>query len=77
MPRKQIQALPTEFELMNNNKKSTISQYFSTMSCAVCGNQTHKGLCDVCLTKPQSTVVALNYKMLMWERHQAEINQVS
>lgn len=76
MPRKQTRLLHNEIVLMTN-KKSIISQYFATMSCVVCENQTRKGLCDECLTKPQETVVALNYKILGWERHNNEITQVS
>lgn len=68
LPRK-AQLIPTvATNLMiskdQNFKKSTISQYFSTSSCATdCGRQTQKGICSVCLKDPQSTVVILSDKI--------------
>ncbi|XP_058450241.1 DNA polymerase zeta catalytic subunit [Malaya genurostris] len=50
-------------------KKSTISQYFSTTSCvADCGNQTHRGVCNQCLRKPQHTVGYVADKINRLER---------
>ncbi|XP_058825625.1 DNA polymerase zeta catalytic subunit [Topomyia yanbarensis] len=50
-------------------KKSTISQYFSTTSCvADCGNQTHRGICNGCLRKPQHTVSYVVDKINRLER---------
>lgn len=75
MPRKQIQYLPSEQDI-SKEKKSTISQYFATMNCAVCGNQTREGLCEACLETPQQTIVVLHQKITTWERNYIETKQV-
>lgn len=76
MPRKQLSTLPTDIHF-EKSKKSTISQYFATINCAVCGLQTSDGLCDKCCQNPQKTLVALNEKIWRWERNFAEVNKVN
>lgn len=67
MPRKQVQYLHVGSP--SKGPKSTISQYFATAACASCGVQTKDGLCPKCLNNPQSTIVALHKKILLWERN--------
>nr|CAD7400920.1 unnamed protein product [Timema cristinae] len=74
MPRKFLNPLP--WTVPTGQKKSTISQYFATMSCAVCGSQTHSGLCGTCQTAPQAVAVVLNEKLRAWERAHTNINKV-
>ncbi|KAL3277041.1 hypothetical protein HHI36_012402 [Cryptolaemus montrouzieri] len=64
MPRKQLQCLPT---VSSPSKKSTISQYFVSTLCAICGTQTQDGLCEECRKRPQETVIILNEKVRQWE----------
>nr|CAD7197558.1 unnamed protein product [Timema douglasi] len=73
MPRKFPNPLP--WTVPTGQKKSTISQYFATMSCAVCGGQTHSGLCGKCQAAPQAVAVVLNEKLRAWERAHANINK--
>ncbi|CAH0553548.1 unnamed protein product [Brassicogethes aeneus] len=72
MPRKHIQVLPTS----SPGKKSTISQYFSTTSCASCGEQTKTGLCNDCCLNAQTTVVNLTQKIKKWEQNNYEVNLI-
>lgn len=64
MPRKQFQYLRNSSPV----KRSTISQYFASNSCAVCGEHTQKYLCEKCAKRPQSTVVMLHEKVRLWEQ---------
>ncbi|XP_045467770.1 DNA polymerase zeta catalytic subunit isoform X2 [Harmonia axyridis] len=64
MPRKHLQYLPTA---TSPTKKSTISQYFVSTLCAICGVQTQYGLCNDCQKKPQQTVTILNERARQWE----------
>lgn len=66
MPRKQTHYLPTSSP--TKQKKSTISQYFSTTSCACCEEQTQNGLCNNCIVKPQESMVILHDKVKNWEQ---------
>lgn len=74
MPRKQVLCLPVSSP--TKNKKSTISQYFTTTSCACCSNQTREGLCEKCLDKPQLSMVILQDKVKCWEQSYEEIKKV-
>ncbi|GLV38027.1 DNA polymerase zeta subunit 1 [Carabus blaptoides fortunei] len=74
MPRRQLQQLPTEDS--SNVKKSTISQYFATTSCAVCGQQSRDGLCETCSKDPQQSVVVLYMKINNWERSYDEVSLI-
>lgn len=73
MPRKQFQYLPVSSPM----KKSTISQFFLTTCCAVCGQQSQNGMCTSCVEQPQVSTVILHEKVRIWEQHYVEINLVS
>jgi len=50
-------------------KKSTISQYFSSNSCIVdCGGQTMQSICTDCLKSPQKVYTTLQNKIFQLER---------
>jgi len=74
MPRKFIPNLPTT--VPHGLKKSTISQYFATMNCAVCNQLTNAGVCSSCQQEPQKVAVVLANKMRMWERTYTNITKV-
>lgn len=50
-------------------KKSTISQYFTTTNCVVCGVQTQDRICQLCSSsgKLQITTLTLVEKLNDWE----------
>lgn len=73
MPRKQYQYLPKS----SPTKKATISQFFMTTSCAVCGQQSQNGVCDNCISQSQTAVSIMFEKVRVWEQHSNEINLVS
>lgn len=73
MPRKQFQYLP----IASPTKKTTISQFFQTTSCAVCGQQSHNGICEFCVGQPQTSIAVMFEKLRVWEQRLAEINLVS
>lgn len=75
MPRKQVLCLPVSSP--TKSKKSTISQYFSTTSCACCSNQTREGLCEACFNNRQTSMVILQNKVKSWEQSYDEIKKVS
>lgn len=75
MPRKQIQYLPTSSPA--KGKKSTISQYFATTNCAICGEQTKTGLCLLCESKPQKSAILLHEKVRAWEKSYYSTKTVS
>lgn len=73
MPRKQLQYLSTT----SPSKKSTISQYFSSTSCAACSEQNQTSLCQKCENTPQKSVFVLMEKMVRWEQAFHTTNTVS
>ncbi|CAH1173828.1 unnamed protein product [Phaedon cochleariae] len=70
MPRKVTQNLAGS---VSPKRKSTISQYFLTNSCAACGDQTQTGICLNCCNDSQKTSIILMEKMRMWERNHQNI----
>ncbi|XP_064212236.1 DNA polymerase zeta catalytic subunit isoform X2 [Tribolium castaneum] len=72
MPRKQFQYLRNASPV----KKSTISQYFVSNSCASCGEQTQNDLCEKCRERTQSTAVVLHEKVRIWEQSYYNINMI-
>lgn len=72
MPRKQFQYLPKT----SPTKKSTISQFFMTTSCTVCGQQSQNGICNNCIVQPQTSVTIMHEKIRVWEQRSTEINLV-
>jgi DNA polymerase zeta len=77
MPRRTIAGLPT---CTNNagpsRPRGTISQYFATVECAVCRQQTREGLCVECQTQPQKAAVVLSNKLRRWERAASNMAKV-
>ncbi|CAH1777995.1 unnamed protein product [Owenia fusiformis] len=57
-------------------KKGMISQYFSTMNCAICEELTKNNVCDACRRDPQNVVTTLNTKISKWERAFNSISQI-
>lgn len=58
-------------------KKSTISQYFATNSCAAdCGAQTRTGLCDGCSKVPWRTITVLSMKIAKLDRKLGRVQQI-
>ncbi|XP_049954261.1 DNA polymerase zeta catalytic subunit [Schistocerca serialis cubense] len=74
MPRKCSVYLPTK--MSDISKKSTISQYFSTVNCAVCDEDTQTGLCSKCQKQPQTSALVLADKIRVWERNSYAVNQI-
>lgn len=66
MPRKQIKNLPGA---VSPEKKSTISQYFSTTSCILCSEQTQTGICGKCSNEPQIAMISLMERLKTWEQN--------
>lgn len=62
--------------LCANNQKLTIRQFFSTVICAVCENQTQKDICMNCMSKPSQTITILHEKLRWLERTYHELNMV-
>lgn len=74
MPRKFVTNLPTTVSC--GLKKSTISQYFATMSCVVCSQLTADGICVTCQQQPQKVAIVLGDKIRLWERTYTNIKKV-
>lgn len=62
--------------LMAKNKKSTICQFFNTVVCAACGQQTNHELCTQCLQYPDQTIVILLEKIRWLQKTYNQINSV-
>ncbi|XP_048270033.1 DNA polymerase zeta catalytic subunit isoform X6 [Bombus terrestris] len=62
--------------LCANNQKLTIRQFFSTVICAVCENQTQKDICMNCMSKPSQTITILYEKLRWLERTYHELNMI-
>lgn len=73
MPRKHVSYLP----VISPNKKSTISQYFVTISCAICGDQTKDGICEICSNDSQNSTLILQNKVMIWEKNYYQTKLVS
>lgn len=81
LPRKQqfIPMLIKSGDSLGDKKKSTISQYFSTTSCAAdCGQQCRNeaGICENCRSQPQKTVALLSEKIFQLERKAFTVQKV-
>ncbi|XP_017759644.1 PREDICTED: DNA polymerase zeta catalytic subunit [Eufriesea mexicana] len=62
--------------LCMNNQKQTIRQFFSTVVCAACGNQTQRDICINCVAKPSQTVTILHEKLRWLERTHHELTMM-
>lgn len=63
--------------LGRDNPKSTIRQFFSSMACITCGEQTNKDICPDCLLQPSRTVLILLEKLKQLEKNHQQITAVS
>ncbi|XP_043513562.1 DNA polymerase zeta catalytic subunit [Frieseomelitta varia] len=59
-----------------NNQKLTIRQFFSTIVCAACKNQTQKDICTSCMAKPSQTITILHEKLKWLERTHYELTTI-
>ncbi|KAL6255967.1 hypothetical protein P5V15_013204 [Pogonomyrmex californicus] len=59
--------------LGGDNPKSTIRQFFSSVACITCGEQTSKEICPECLSQPSRTVLILLEKIKQLERNHQQI----
>nr|XP_033196862.1 DNA polymerase zeta catalytic subunit isoform X5 [Bombus vancouverensis nearcticus] len=62
--------------LCANNQKLTIRQFFNTVICAVCENQTQKDICMNCMSKPSQTITILHEKLRWLERTHHELTMI-
>eukprot|EP00112_Aurelia_sp_Birch-Aquarium-sp1_P026635 Seg958.6 transcript_id=Seg958.6/GoldUCD/mRNA.D3Y31 product="DNA polymerase zeta catalytic subunit" protein_id=Seg958.6/GoldUCD/D3Y31 len=62
--RKIIQCEPTA----GKKRKGTISQYFSSIHCPICGELTRSNLCSNCQSDPQQAVTILSDRIMTHER---------
>lgn len=60
-------------------KKSTISQYFLTTSCVVCGMQTPDKICEKCSSSAQLQIstITLMERLKLWEESHISCVKVS
>lgn len=63
--------------LGEGNPKSTIRQFFSSMACITCGEQTNKEICPDCLLQSSRTILILLEKIKQLERNHQQIITVS
>jgi DNA polymerase zeta len=75
LPRRQ-HFIPLIASTTNVSRKGTISQFFSTSTCATCDNQCHQGICTSCRRNSQKTVLALTEKIFDLERKKHEIDKI-
>ncbi|KAK2182754.1 hypothetical protein NP493_337g00017 [Ridgeia piscesae] len=59
---KTVRVVPPAF-YNEQNKKGTISQYFTSLSCPVCEELTNHGMCDKCRSDPQRKAVVLSSRI--------------
>lgn len=59
-----------------NNQKLTIRQFFNTVVCAACKNQTQKDICMSCMAKPSQTITILHEKLRWLKRTHYELTVV-
>ncbi|XP_071136539.1 uncharacterized protein [Mytilus edulis] len=52
----------------SENRKGTISQYFSSSNCPVCEKATNQNICDSCMQDPQKVTTVLNSRIRKWEK---------
>ncbi|XP_022248567.1 DNA polymerase zeta catalytic subunit-like isoform X1 [Limulus polyphemus] len=74
MPRTNKTVLSSEFH--PHHKKGTLSQYFTTLACPVCEEETTLGLCIKCRNNAQSSVFILNDKIRKMERAVSHLEKI-
>lgn len=60
-----------------NNPKSTIRQFFNSVACVTCGEQTNKEVCAECVSQPSRAVLVLLEKICQLERTHQQVANVS
>lgn len=63
--------------LFTDNQKLTIRQFFSTVMCIACSNQTQKDICTNCMENPSQTLTILHEKIRWLERTHHELTAVN
>lgn len=63
--------------LFTDNQKLTIRQFFSTVVCVTCGDQTQKDICSNCMATPSQTVTILHEKLRWLERTDSQLTMVN
>ncbi|XP_076372348.1 DNA polymerase zeta catalytic subunit isoform X2 [Tachypleus tridentatus] len=74
MPRTSKTVLSSEFH--PRHRKGTLSQYFTTLACPVCEDETTQGLCVKCRNNAQSSVFILNDKIRKMERAVSHLEMI-
>ncbi|XP_074846819.1 DNA polymerase zeta catalytic subunit [Carettochelys insculpta] len=74
LPRIQRAACSSRTEL--EGRKSTISQYFTTLHCPICDELTQHGICNKCRSQPQHVAVILNQEIRELERKQDQLVKI-
>ncbi|XP_078322604.1 uncharacterized protein LOC111104775 [Crassostrea virginica] len=62
--------------LSTDQRKGTISQYFSATNCPVCDKQTNQAICNICVKDPQNVCVTLCDRIRRWEKVYHDLVQV-
>ncbi|XP_078050436.1 DNA polymerase zeta catalytic subunit [Augochlora pura] len=62
--------------LFTDNQKQTIRQFFSTVNCAACGQQTQNDICTNCIENPSRTIIVLHEKLRWLERTHSELTTI-
>merc|ERR1712168_1086301 len=70
-----IRALPHSSHV-DELRKGTISQYFTSLHCPVCETWTNTGTCIDCKMNPQSALVTLNYRIRNWEKSHQQLSHI-
>lgn len=60
-----------------DQRKGTISQYFSATNCPVCDKQTNQPICNSCVKDPQHVCVTLCDRIRRWEKVYHDLVQVN
>ncbi|XP_078068465.1 DNA polymerase zeta catalytic subunit isoform X2 [Mustelus asterias] len=61
---------------IQDSRKGTISQYFTTLHCPVCDELTQLGICSKCRSNPQQVAVILHQEIREWEWKQAQLLKI-
>ncbi|XP_059212566.1 DNA polymerase zeta catalytic subunit [Centropristis striata] len=59
-----------------DERKGTISQFFTTLHCPVCDQLTQLGVCSGCRSEPQRVAVTLYQDMRHWESQQDQLLKI-
>ncbi|XP_020282558.1 DNA polymerase zeta catalytic subunit isoform X2 [Pseudomyrmex gracilis] len=66
----------TMVHIGENNPKSTIRQFFSSVSCLTCGEQASKEICSDCLSQSTRTILVLLEKIKQFETTYQQIASI-